>query len=372
MISKIAVLGAGVMGSEIAFVAAGAGVDVALLDSDPEALEKGLAHARSIAERRVERGKLDAGEAATLVERIVPTTDDADLADCGLGIEVVPERMDIKRVVMARLDAALPPEALIASNTSGLSISEMAAETGRPDQVLGLHFFNPASVMKLVEVIQGEGTSEATMAAGEAFAEAVGKAPVRVRECPGFLVNRILCRAMAEAYRHAAEIGADPAAADRAVVDGGPAPMGPFALGDLIGLDTMAHLRKDLDEAYGERFGDGGQIDAQVAGGRLGLKSGGGFFDGKPPESEADAAGREVAERYYLGALNEAYRCLDEDVAASGDVDVAMRFGCGWQVGPLAWAESEGMTGLVERMAALSATASRLAPPPGLAAASAG
>lgn len=363
MITKIAVLGAGVMGSEIAYVAASAGLDVALLDSDPAALERGVAHAASIADRRVKRGKMEADEAAAIAARIGPTTDDADLADCGLGIEVVPERMDIKRVVMARLDAALPPDALIASNTSGLSISAMAAETGRPDRVLGLHFFNPASVMKLVEVIEGANTSDETMAAGEAFAQAVGKAPVRVRECPGFLVNRILCRAMVEAYRHAADLGADPAAADRAVVDGGPAPMGPFALGDLIGLDTMAHLRKDLDEAYGERFADGGQIDAQVADGRLGLKSGSGFFEGKAPEAEADDPGREVAERYYLGALNEAYRCLEENVAAADDVDLAMRFGCGWQTGPLAWAEGEGMAALVARMAALAERAPRLTPP---------
>lgn len=371
MIKKIAVLGAGVMGSEIAYVAASAGLDVALLDSDPAALERGVAHAASIADRRVKRGKMEAGEAAAIVARIATTTDDAALADCGLGVEVVPERMDIKRVVMARLDGALPPDALIASNTSGLSISEMARETGRPDKVLGLHFFNPASVMKLVEVIEGEATSEATMAAGEAFAHAVGKAPVRVRECPGFLVNRILCRAMAEAYRHAADLGADPAAADRAVVDGGPAPMGPFALGDLIGLDTMAHLRRDLDEAYGERFGDAGQIDAQVAEGRLGLKSGSGFFEGKPPEAEADDAGRQVAERYYLGALNEAYRCLEEKIAAPEDVDVAMRFGCGWETGPLSWAADTGLPGLTARMNELAGDAPRLAPPPGLKAASA-
>ncbi|MGI9538651.1 MAG: 3-hydroxyacyl-CoA dehydrogenase family protein [Miltoncostaeaceae bacterium] len=371
MIKKIAVLGAGVMGSEIAYVAATAGVEVALLDSDPDALIRGVGHAGSIAERRVKRGKMEATEATAIIARIAPTTDDADLADCGLAIEVVPERMDIKRVVMARLDAALPPEALIASNTSGLSISEMARETGRPDRVLGLHFFNPASVMKLVEVIEGESTSEETMAAGEAFAAAVGKSPVRVRECPGFLVNRILCRAMAEAYRHAADLGADRAAADRAVVDGGPAPMGPFALGDLIGLDTMAHLRKDLDEAYGERFGDGGQIDAQVADGRLGQKSGSGFFEGKPPDAEADAAGREVAERYYLGALNEAYRSLEENVAAADDVDVAMRFGCGWETGPLSWAADTGLPGLAARMNELAGDAPRLAPPPGLIAASA-
>ena len=178
------------------------------------------------------------------------------------------------------------------------------------------------------------------MAAGEELALALGKVPVRVRECPGFLVNRILVRAMVEGYRHAAEIGADLAAADRAVVEGGPAPMGPFALGDLIGLDTLGHLRRDLEEAYGDRFADGGEIDRRVEAGRLGKKSGVGFYDGDPATADADAAGREVAARYYAGALDEANRCVEEEIAAPDDVDVAVRHGCGWQTGPLEWGQS--------------------------------
>jgi 3-hydroxyacyl-CoA dehydrogenase len=339
VISRAAVLGAGVMGSEIAQVMAAAGVDVVLFDSDPAALERGLAHVANICERRVERGRMSAEEAAAIVARVSPSGDDAELGSCDLGIEVVPEIMEIKREVMRRLDAALPPSALLASNTSGLSISEMAAETGRADRVLGLHFFNPASVMKLVEVVQGEATSDATVAAGEEFAAAVGKVPVRVHECPGFLVNRILVRALAEAYRHAVAIGADRAAVDRAVADGGPAPMGPFALGDLIGLDTLGHLLRQLEEAYDARFADGGAVDEQVSAGRLGLKSGAGFYEGAAPEGEADDAGRAVADRYYRGALDEARRCVAEEVAAPADVDVAMRHGCGWSQGPLEWAE---------------------------------
>jgi 3-hydroxyacyl-CoA dehydrogenase len=212
---------------------------------------------------------------------------------------------------------------------------------------VGLHFFNPASVMRLVEVIQGADTSEATIAAGVELARALGKTPVRVRECPGFLVNRILVRALAEAYRHAAQIGADRAAADRAVVDGGPAPMGPFALGDLIGLDTLAHVRRDLEQAYGERFRDAGEVDRQVAAGRLGSKSGAGFYDGDAPEAAADEAGTAVAERYYGGALDEARRCIEEGIAAPEDVDLAMRYGCGWSQGPLAWADERGLAGPV-------------------------
>ena len=340
----MAVLGAGVMGSEIAQTAAAGGVEVVLLDSDPAALERGLAHVATIGERRVQRGRMSAEDAQAVLGRISPTVDDAELADCDLAIEAVPEILDVKREVFRRLDSALPGGALLASNTSGLSITALAAETSRPELVVGLHFFNPASVMKLVEVIRGGTTSEATMIAAEELARALGKVPVRVRECPGFLVNRILVRALAEAYRHAADLGADLAAADRAVVEDGPAPMGPFALGDLIGLDTLGHIQRDLEEAYGERFGDGGEIARRVDAGRLGTKSGAGFYDGDAPEAAADAAGREVAARYYAGALDEAQRCVEEEIAAPDDVDVAMRHGCGWETGPLEWGRSTGLS----------------------------
>jgi 3-hydroxybutyryl-CoA dehydrogenase len=336
-ITSIAVLGAGVMGSEIAQAAAAAGVKVVLLDTDPAALERGIAHVGSIGARRVERGRMSQEDADAILGRIATTGDAADVAGCDLAIEAVPEVMDIKRAVFAVLDDALGPEAILATNTSGLSVSELAAGTGRPERVVGLHFFNPASVMKLVEVIRGEHTSEQTLAEARAFAEALGKVPVLVRECPGFLVNRILVRAMVEAYRCADAGGADMATADRAVVDAGPAPMGPFALGDMIGLDTMGHIQADLERAYGDRFGDAGQIARQVDAGRLGAKSGAGFYDGKAPSAEADDAGRAVATCYYEGALDEARRCVDEGIAAEADVDVAVRFGCGWSAGPLEW-----------------------------------
>ena len=340
MIRRMAVLGAGVMGSEIAQTAAAGGVEVVLLDSDPEALERGLAHVARICERRVQRGRMSAEDAQAIVARISPTSDDAELARCDLAIEAVPEILEVKREVFRRLDAALPREALLATNTSGLSITALAAETHRPELVVGLHFFNPASVMKLVEVIRGETTTEATMVAAEDLARALGKVPVRVRECPGFLVNRILVRALVEAYRHAAEIGADLPAADRAVVEGGPAPMGAFALGDLIGLDTLGHIQRDLAGAYGERFDDGGEIARRVDAGRLGKKTGSGFYEGDAPEAAADGPGREVAARYYASALDEARRCVEEEIAAPADVDVAMRHGCGWETGPLEWGRS--------------------------------
>jgi len=366
-IERVAVVGAGVMGSEIAQVMAAAGLQVTLSDVRRDLVDRGLDHVRSIGERRVARGRLEQAEADAILARVTPAEGDEGLSECDAVIEAVTEVIDVKRQVFRRLDAVMRPGALLASNTSGLSISALARETHRPDRVVGIHFFNPASVMPLVEVIQGEATSEDSMTDARELAEQVGKTPVRVRECPGFLVNRMLVRASVEAFRRAEEVGADPAAADAAVVAEGPAPMGAFALGDLVGLDTLAHVASDLQQAYGERFEDGGQLARQVAAGRLGQKSGAGFYEGRPPEATPDAPGGDVARRYYAGALDEACRCLEEEVAALADIDVAMRLGAGWERGPLRYADDIGLPAVVELLKALAAAAGpRFAPRPPL------
>jgi 3-hydroxybutyryl-CoA dehydrogenase len=334
---SVAVVGAGVMGAEIALVAAQSGFDVVLRDVDRAAIDRGIAHATRTGERQVAKGRASAEDLAAALARIAPAEDDGALGGCAVAIEVVPENLEIKRGVFARLDAALPPGALIASNTSGLSITALGGFTRRPERVVGLHFFNPPSVMRLVEVVRGERTSAETVEEGLALVRAMGKTPVPVAECPGFLVNRVLVRAMVGAYRAAAASGADPAAVDAAVAASGPAPMGPYALGDLIGLDTLASIGADLVAAYGERFSDGGVLAPLVAAGRLGRKSGGGFFDG-PPAGDAGAPGPEAtaaAAAYYDGARDEARRCRDEGVAAPGDIDVALRLGAGWSAGLL-------------------------------------
>jgi 3-hydroxybutyryl-CoA dehydrogenase len=340
-VRRVAVVGAGVMGAEIAQAVAAARMNVVLVDANAEALAHGRAHIEAIGARRVKRGRLSETEASAILSRVA-TGDGAEaFAECDVAIEAVTERLEVKHAVFADLDAALPPHALLASNTSGLSITALAEGTGRPDRVLGLHFFNPASVMRLVEVIRGSHTSDATVEEGLAFVEALGKTPVVVRECPGFLVNRVLCRALSAAYREAAEGGADRAAADAAVVAAGPAPMGAFALGDLIGLDTLGHILRDLREAYGDRFDDAGTVDAEVSAGRLGAKSGGGLLPegagtgDAAPAPEPDDAARAVAAAYYRGARDEAERCLDEGIAARDDIATAMMLGCGWEAGPL-------------------------------------
>lgn len=333
--SGVGVVGAGVMGAEIALVAALAGHAVTLVDVDDAALARGVAHARAAGDRMVRRGRLAPDDLDAAVARIAVATGVDAVAGCDPVIEAVPERIDIKREVMARIAAAVPPGTMVATNTSGLSITALGAAAAPADRVVGLHFFNPPSVMRLVEVIRGEGTSDATAAAAAAFAAGLGKTPVAVRECPGFVVNRVLLRAMVAGF--VATGDADPAAADAAVVAAGPSPMGPHALADLVGLDTVEHIRGDLERAYGDRFDDGGIAARMVAAGRLGRKTGGGFFDGPVPPVDAPAAlVGTVGAAYYAAARDEAERLAAEGIASRDDIDTAMRLGAGWDAGPLA------------------------------------
>ncbi len=357
-IERIGVVGAGVMGSEIAQVAAAAGCSVVLVDIDEAAIARGVAHLRAIGERRVAKGRMTADEAEAIAARVTATVDLDALGPCDLVIEAGPEVLELKLALWRAMDAAAGPSALLASNTSGLSITALARATARPERVMGLHFFNPASVMRLVEVIRGADTAEATIAAGARIAERLGKVPVRVTECPGFLVNRILVRALGEAYRYADEVGAERTGADAAVVAAGVAPMGPFALGDLIGLDTTLHVQRDLEAAYGERFAAGSSLAEQVGAGRLGTKSGAGLVTASPA-GEADGEGPAVSERYHLGAFDEACRCLEEGIGALPDVDLAMRLGAGWSTGPFAWADGRGLEVMAADLTALAATAGK-------------
>ena len=332
--TTVGIIGAGTMGAEIAHVASVAGMDVLLADADLDRAEQGADRARAIGARRVERGRLESPAADEAAARVRAVADIADLADVDVVIEAVPEDLALKTAVHRRIDDVVRPDALVATNTSGLSVTALGDATRAPSRLVGLHFFNPASTMRLVEVIAGAATDEATVARAIALAEALGKTPVRVRECPGFVVNRVLVRAMAEAYRAAAGAPVDRRAADAMVVDGGPAPMGPFALGDLVGLDVLESIRADLEAAYGDRFDDAGTLAPLVAAGNLGRKSGSGLV----PEGEAEPTGAEpvVAAIYYAGAMDEARRLADEGVASPDDIDLAMRLGAGWAEGPLA------------------------------------
>jgi 3-hydroxyacyl-CoA dehydrogenase len=265
---KAAVVGAGTMGGEIAQVIAAAGVPVLLKDVKQEFVDAGLEKARQVS-----------GDKEEIPERIQGTLDYEDFGDVDFVIEAVPERMAVKQAVFAELDAATPGHAILASNTSSLSITEMAEATARPDKVVGFHFFYPASMMRLVEVIEGDDTSEETLQAAANFVQQIRKTAIRCGEAPGFVVNRILNSATSEVWRVVDEEGISYEDADKAIKDSGVAPVGPYHLVDLLGLDTVLHVAEHLHESYGDRFYVSPAMQALVADGHLGVKTGKGFYE---------------------------------------------------------------------------------------------
>jgi 3-hydroxyacyl-CoA dehydrogenase len=284
---KAGVVGAGVMGGEIAQVIAAAGVPVVLKDVDEKFVDAGLEKAREVtqgqAARLVKKGKLSEEQAAAQVERtlslITGTTAYDEFGDVDFVIEAVPERMEIKHAVFEELDAATPGHAILASNTSGLSITEIGDATQRPDQVVGFHFFWPASVMRLIEVIEGEDTSPDTAQAAANFAQQLSKTAVRCHECPGFVVNRILLSTASEIWRYQDESGIDVEQLDEFIKERAQMPMGPFRLADMSGLDTVVKVARDMREAYGDRFYVHRGMEERVERGELGAKSGRGFYE---------------------------------------------------------------------------------------------
>ena len=284
---KAGVVGAGVMGGEIAQVIASADIPVLLKDVKQEFVDKGLEKAREVTQgsvsKLVKKEKLTQEQADAQLEHtlglITGTTDYDDFGDVDFVIEAVPEKMEIKHAVFADLDAVTPGHAILASNTSGLSITEIADITQRPDKVVGFHFFWPASYMRLIEVIEGEETSPETAQAAANFAQAIRKMPVRCAECPGFVVNRILASTASEIWRYQDESGVDVKDIDKALTDAKLVPMGPFYLADMSGLDTALKVAKDMQDAYGDRFYVHKGMEELVAAGDLGQKSGKGFYE---------------------------------------------------------------------------------------------
>jgi 3-hydroxyacyl-CoA dehydrogenase len=276
---KAAVVGAGTMGGEIAHTIANADLPVVLKDIESRFVEQGLEKARSLWQGRVDAGKLEVSELERKLALITPATTYDAFGDVDFVIEAVPERLELKQTVFSELDEATPGHAILASNTSALSISEMAMATGRPDKVIGFHFFYPASVMRLIELVEGEETSTETVQAAYALAQTIKKMPIRCAEAPGFVVNRILNSGVSEIWRYQEETGAEVKEIDRVVAESKAAPMGPFFLADLLGLDTVVHVAEHLREAYGERFFVHRQMQALVGEGNLGVKTGRGFYE---------------------------------------------------------------------------------------------
>ena len=279
-IQTIAVVGAGTMGHGIAQVAAVAGYRVILADVSPEALARGVAGIEKGLARLVEKGKLSDEERSAARGRLTPAGELAALAEAELAIEAVVERLEVKEAVLGELDRILPREAILATNTSSISITRLAAATARADRVIGMHFMNPVPVMKLVEVIRGLATSQETYDRVEAAARALGKTPVEVHDSPGFVSNRVLLPMINEAVFCLHEGVGTAAAIDEVMKLGMNHPMGPLALADLIGLDVCLDILEVLYRGFRDpKYRPCPLLVKMVDAGRLGRKSGRGFYE---------------------------------------------------------------------------------------------
>lgn len=364
-IKKAAVIGAGTMGSQIAHCLSLAGIPVNLMDLDEAVVQRGLEAIRKIYQTSVEKGKITAAEMSQKMALISVGADYDALKDADIVVEAVFEEMDVKREVFSSLDAACSPRALLASNTSSLSISALGAMTRRPEKVIGMHFFNPVYAMKLVEVVPGLATAPQTVSAVIELSKIVRKVPIRVSECPGFVVNRLLMPYLNEALFALQEGAASPKEVDDAMKAFG-MPMGPYELLDMIGIDVAERVSYVLYDAFGLRMPVAALLTELVKENRLGRKSGAGIYhyDGKKEEGLPKIiqqiqkyTGRTGTlfspERLLLFMINEAAIGLQEGAATAEDIDLAMILGTGFpqdKGGPLHYADQVGLDLVLEEL----------------------
>jgi len=368
------------MGGEIAQAIAAADIPVIVKDIDQKFVDAAVEKARAVTagqlDRLVKKEKLTQEQAdarlAEVMGRIVGATTYEGFGDVDFVVEAVPEKMAIKQAVFSELDEVTPGHAILASNTSALSISEIGEATLRADKVVGFHFFYPASVMPLVEVIVSDYTSQETATAAYNFAQAIKKQPIVCGEIPGFVVNRILMATIGEIWRAQEDHGLSLKAIDEAIAAAQVAPMGPFFLTDLLGLDTVLHVAEHLNEAYGEGFYVHKGLQKLVGEGKLGAKSGGeGFFkDGEqtiPGDAAPDA--EELVAMFTGRALIEACLMVEEGITSVRDVDLGMMAGAGLDprrglLPPFWKADVEGLGKVLEKIEGLEEKhGDRFAPP---------
>jgi len=375
------------MGAGIAQVALEAGHEVVLYDVDEVALERGRDRLRDGLGRRAARLELDADSLDEWVEGRIANlrsavTLDAVGAVAEVVIEAALEDLDLKRTIFLALDRDLPAEALLATNTSALPIAEIASATNRPERVLGLHFFNPAPLMALVEVVRGPQTDQATVDQAIDLMERWGKTPVVSADSPGFIVNRVNRPFTLEALAILEHGTATTAQIDVAMRDAG-YPMGPFELMDLAGIDVNLAAARGIHDGFvargdplAGRFEPSIRQERMVDSGRLGRKTGAGFYtyeDGVAVDADAaplGAATRDrIVDRIELAIVNEAYRARDEGVAAADAIDLALRLGAGHPQGPFErWRDRGAAAGVLARLRALDDNSPRFVPAPGLSA----
>ena len=388
-VSRVGIAGAGTMGTGIAQIACLAGFETQLYELDSKQLARGTERLRTWLRRGVERGDWSEGEAEDALARLRPETLIDPLAGCELVIEAVPEELELKRDLFARLASVCGPDAVLATNTSSLSVTAIAAGVPEPGRVVGMHFFNPPARMLLVEVVAGDETGEAALETATGAAERMGRTPIRARDSVGFVANRCARPFTLEGLRIVGEGDATPAEVDRICRLAGGFRMGPFELMDLIGIDVnFGVARSFFEQSFGEPRWRPHPIQARmVAAGRLGRKAGRGFYayesdrphrerdpdiDAERPltddEAVAEVAGEkapEVLGRIAAQIVNEGCFALEEGVASAEDIDTAMTLGFNWPLGPLAWGELLGWSralGALEALRELRGEAYRPSP----------
>jgi len=371
-VQRMALVGAGVMGAGIAELAARQGITVRMREIKPEALQKGLQTIRGVIDERNRKKRAAAREVDAQMARVLPTLDLTGMAHADFALEAVVEDLDVKRRVFAELEVRIPPAALLATNTSSLSVDALAAGLLHPGRFVGFHFFNPVHRMPLVEVVRGSRTSDAALVTAVALARRFGKTPVVVKDSPGFLVNRVLMPYLREAL-HMIEEGFAVPDLDAAMRAFG-MPMGPFEVVDEVGLDVAHKVGAVLVNAFPERMAASPILEKLVASGRLGRKNGRGFYRHRGRERTPDRGiygvlglhsprrsqtVEALGERMVLTMINEAARCLEDGIVAGpAQVDLGMVFGAGfppWRGGVLRHADTIGLPAVVDRLRALRA-----------------
>ena len=351
----VGVVGAGTMGAGIAQLALEAGHEVVIHDIDEAAIQRGRERVRDGLGRRAAKLGLDPDSIDDWVgERLARLRDSPSVAavadEAGLVIEAALEDLELKQTIFRALDSGAPADAILATNTSALSVATIAAATGAPGRVIGLHFFNPAPVMPLVELVTTPATDGAVAAAGQALIESWGKTVVRCADTPGFIVNRVNRPFTIEALRIVEGRDATVEAVDAAILAAG-YPLGPFALMDLIGVDINLAVAGAIWEGLGrpDRLRPSPLQEELVAAGRLGRKTGGGFHAGNGSPALVPRPDPSIADRVTLAVLNEAWHALGDDVATEADIDIALRLGAGHPEGPFECTERLGGRAAVAR-----------------------
>jgi enoyl-CoA hydratase/3-hydroxyacyl-CoA dehydrogenase len=359
-IKKAAVAGSGAMGHGITQLLAMNGYEVTMVDINDEILAKAKEKIKWSLSKFAEKKRIRQEDADAALARIHTTTSYEEAGkDADLAIEAAPENMDLKKTIFSKLDAATPPHAILASNTSTLSITEMGKATKRPDKVAGMHFFNPPIMMALVEVIKGDSTNQETMNTLADLAKKLGKTPITVRkDVRGFIVNRILGAVFNEAFWAYQRKEATMEGIDSSVKYTGGFPMGWFELGDFVGLDIAYEVGNILYQAYGERFKPCAEvIDPLIKDKKFGQKTGAGFYDWTKgrPRIPFNLLDEYDVDRSWAVAVNEAAWLIHDDAANPADIDTGMKLGTYWPSGPCEYADRVGLDTMLNKLKELYA-----------------